>query len=96
MDFSEPPEHEMLREAVGDIAAKFGHEYFAERARTGGKANELWDAVGDAGFLGVHLPEEYGGGGGGHQRARDRVRGARGARVPAPARSSCRPRSAPS
>ncbi len=65
MDFSEPPEHAMLREAVGGIAAKFGHEYFAERARTGGKATELWDAVGDAGFLGVHLPEEYGGGGGG-------------------------------
>jgi len=65
VDFSEPPEHVMLREAVGGIAAKFGHEYFAERARTGGKATELWDAVGDAGFLGVHLPEEYGGGGGG-------------------------------
>ena len=64
MDFSEPPEHVMLRDAVGGIAAKFGHEYFAERARTGGRATELWDAVGDAGFLGVHLPEEYGGGGG--------------------------------
>ncbi len=65
MDFSEPPEHAMLRAAVGGIAAKFGHEYFAERARAGGKATELWDAVGEAGFLGVHLPEEYGGGGGG-------------------------------
>jgi alkylation response protein AidB-like acyl-CoA dehydrogenase len=65
VDFSEPPEHVMLRDAVGGIAAKFGHEYFAERARTGGRATELWDAVGDAGFLGVHLPEEYGGGGGG-------------------------------
>jgi alkylation response protein AidB-like acyl-CoA dehydrogenase len=65
VDFSVPPEHAMLRAAVGGIAAKFGHEYFAERARTGGKATELWDAVGEAGFLGVHLPEEYGGGGGG-------------------------------
>jgi alkylation response protein AidB-like acyl-CoA dehydrogenase len=65
VDFSEPPEHAMLRDAVGGIAAKFGHEYFAERARTGGKATELWDAVGEAGFLGVHLPEQYGGGGGG-------------------------------
>jgi alkylation response protein AidB-like acyl-CoA dehydrogenase len=65
VDFSEPPEHAMLRAAVGGIAAKFGHEYFAERARTGGKATELWDAVGEAGFLGVHVPEEYGGGGGG-------------------------------
>ena len=56
MDFSEPPEHVMLRDAVGGIAAKFGHEYFAERARTGGRADELWKAVGDAGFLGGAPP----------------------------------------
>ncbi len=65
MDFSESSEHSMLRDAVGGIASKFGHDYFAEKARTGGRATELWDAVGGAGFLGVHLPERYGGGGGG-------------------------------
>jgi alkylation response protein AidB-like acyl-CoA dehydrogenase len=65
MDFTEPAEHEMLREAVGGIGASFGHEYFAERARTGGRTDELWAAVAASGFLGVHLPEEYGGGGGG-------------------------------
>jgi len=65
MDFAEGPEHELLRAAVRDIGASFGHEYFAEKSRTGGKAEELWRAVADLGFLGVHLPEEYGGGGGG-------------------------------
>ncbi len=65
MDFAETPEHEMLRAAVRDVAAGFGHDYFAEKSRTDGRATELWDAVGDLGFLGVHLPEEYDGGGGG-------------------------------
>jgi len=65
MDFAESDEQLMLRAAVRDLAKGFGHEYFAEKSRTGGKAVELWRAVADLGFLGVHLPEEYGGGGGG-------------------------------
>jgi len=65
MDFTESPEQEMLRTAVHDVAEKFGHDYYAEQARTGGIADELWNAVAALGFLGVHLPEEYGGGGGG-------------------------------
>ena len=65
MDFAESPEHEMLRAAVRDVAAKYGHEYYAEKVRAGERATELWDAIGELGFLGVHLPEEYGGGGAG-------------------------------
>ena len=65
MDFAESPEHEMLRAAVRDVAATFGHEYYAEKVRAGERATELWDAIGELGFLGVHLPEEYGGGGAG-------------------------------
>jgi alkylation response protein AidB-like acyl-CoA dehydrogenase len=65
VDFAETAEQEMLRAAVRDVAATYGHEYFAEKARTSEKADELWKAVGDLGFLGVHLPEQYGGGGGG-------------------------------
>jgi alkylation response protein AidB-like acyl-CoA dehydrogenase len=65
MEFAESPEHEMLRAAVRDVAAGFGHRYYAEKSRSGGRADELWQAVADLGFLSVHLPEEYGGGGGG-------------------------------
>jgi len=65
VDFAETVEQEMLRAAVRDVAATYGHEYFAEKARSGEKADELWKAVADLGFLGVHLPEQYGGGGGG-------------------------------
>ncbi len=65
MDFKQSDEHVMLREAVSAIASKFGHEYYVAKARSDGRTTELWDAVGEAGFLGVNVPEEYGGGGGG-------------------------------
>src|SRR5207248_666818 len=55
----------MLREAVGELTAKYGHEYFVDQARSGGKASELWGELAGNGFLGVAVPEEYGGGGGG-------------------------------
>ncbi|MFI6455757.1 acyl-CoA dehydrogenase family protein [Streptosporangium amethystogenes] len=58
-------EHALLRESVGKIAERYGHTYFADRARAGGRVDELWAELGENGFLGVHLPEEYGGGGGG-------------------------------
>ncbi len=65
MDFRESDETQMLREAVSAIASKFGHDYYAAKARADERTDELWDAVGEAGFLGVNVPEEYGGGGGG-------------------------------
>ncbi len=63
MDFRPTPEQSLLQEAVAKVAAGFGHSYFQERARQGAKQDELWSALGDAGYLGVHLPERYGGGG---------------------------------
>jgi alkylation response protein AidB-like acyl-CoA dehydrogenase len=65
VDFAESPEHEMIRAAVRDLAAPYGHGYFAEQVRTGRKTRELWQTIADHGFLSVHLPEAYGGGGGG-------------------------------
>jgi alkylation response protein AidB-like acyl-CoA dehydrogenase len=65
MDFTESEEHTLLRDAVAKVARGFGHEYFQQKADTGGKTDELWDALGQLGFLGVSIPEAYGGGGGG-------------------------------
>src|SRR6478609_9764718 len=65
MDFAPNDDHEMLRSAVRDLAADFGHDYYARVTRADERPDELWKAVGDHGFLGVHLPEEYGGGGAG-------------------------------
>ncbi|MHB1987726.1 MAG: acyl-CoA dehydrogenase family protein [Acidimicrobiales bacterium] len=63
MDFRPTPEQEMLKQAVSKVAAGFGHSYFQQKTRDGTKQDELWRALGEAGFLGVHLPEQYGGGG---------------------------------
>jgi alkylation response protein AidB-like acyl-CoA dehydrogenase len=61
----ETEEQRLIRQTAAAIAARYGHAYYAERARSGGDLHELWSELGQAGLLGVHLPEEYGGGGAG-------------------------------
>ena len=64
MDFVETEEQQMLREAVGAIAAKFGHEYYVEKAHADERDRRaVGRAVAEGGFLGVNVPDEYGGGG---------------------------------
>ena len=65
LDFDEGDELRDLRAAVADLAGRYGHAWYLEQARTGGTVQALWDEAGRAGFLGVALPEEHGGGGGG-------------------------------
>ena len=65
MDFAETAEQQALRKTVAEIAGRFGGAYYAARAQAREPCTELWQALGEAGFIGVNLPEEYGGGGGG-------------------------------
>jgi alkylation response protein AidB-like acyl-CoA dehydrogenase len=65
LDFDEGDELRALRAAVADLGSRYGQSYFLEQARSGGTTQALWQEAGKAGFLGVNLPEEYGGGGGG-------------------------------
>jgi alkylation response protein AidB-like acyl-CoA dehydrogenase len=65
VDFSESTEHRALRAAVAEIATEFGPRYYAERAAERRPCQELWTALGKAGFIGVNIPQGYGGGGGG-------------------------------
>jgi alkylation response protein AidB-like acyl-CoA dehydrogenase len=65
MDLRETDEQQLLRSSVAAMAAKYGHGYMLEKARTGGKTTELWADAGAAGYLGVAVPAEYGGGGAG-------------------------------
>ena len=58
-------DHQLIRQSTAAIAARYGHAYYAGRARDGGHIAELWADLGQAGLLGVHLPEQYGGGGAG-------------------------------
>jgi alkylation response protein AidB-like acyl-CoA dehydrogenase len=52
----ETEERRALREAVGELGRRHGRGYDAEK---------LWQEAGALGYLGVNLPESYGGGGGG-------------------------------
>ncbi|RPA64864.1 acyl-CoA dehydrogenase [Gordonia oryzae] len=65
MNFEESAEHQDLRRAVAKLCERFGDEYFRDVLARDAKTDELWSALGEHGFLGVNLPEEYGGGGAG-------------------------------
>ena len=63
--FIESEERQALRKAVAAMAANYGQDYYLEKARAGQHTDELWQETGKLGFIGVNLPEEYGGGGAG-------------------------------
>jgi alkylation response protein AidB-like acyl-CoA dehydrogenase len=65
VDFAESAEHRDLRAAVASIASGFGPQYYAQHAAERTPCDELWTKIGEAGFIGVNIPAEYGGGGGG-------------------------------
>jgi alkylation response protein AidB-like acyl-CoA dehydrogenase len=65
VDFAESAEHRDLRAAVASIASGFGPQYYAQHAAERTPCDELWTKLGEAGFIGVNIPAEYGGGGGG-------------------------------
>jgi alkylation response protein AidB-like acyl-CoA dehydrogenase len=65
MSFIETDEQQQLRKAVAAMSASYGSEYYLEKARAGEHTTEMWSEAGKLGFIGVNLPEEYGGGGAG-------------------------------
>jgi alkylation response protein AidB-like acyl-CoA dehydrogenase len=52
-----------LRASVYGIVAKFGNDYYTRCSDTLQPPTELWDELAASGFVGVNLPEAYGGGG---------------------------------
>jgi alkylation response protein AidB-like acyl-CoA dehydrogenase len=63
MDFTPNQEHGLLVESVRKIAEKYGHKYYQEQSKSNGRAQALWDDLAANGFLGVNIPEQYGGSG---------------------------------
>jgi alkylation response protein AidB-like acyl-CoA dehydrogenase len=59
-----PSEEEaLLRETVRAICSDFGPRYSREKVAADEPPTELWQALASRGYLGVNIPEEYGGGG---------------------------------
>lgn len=63
MSFTETAEQTALRAAVAQLGASYGYDYMVDKARSGGDMAELYAEAGKLGYLGVNLPEAYGGGG---------------------------------
>jgi acyl-CoA dehydrogenase len=63
MDFSLTPEQERIREAIGRLCSRFPDEYWLQRDKAGGFPADFHQACAKDGWLGVAMPEAYGGAG---------------------------------
>ena len=63
MDFALTANQELIRDAVGKICARFDDAYWLKKDKEGGYPADFHMALADAGWLGICIPEEYGGSG---------------------------------
>jgi acyl-CoA dehydrogenase len=63
MDFSLTPEQEAIRGAIEKVCARFDADYWLAKDREGGFPHDFHKAFADAGWLGICIPESYGGSG---------------------------------
>lgn len=63
MDFSPTAEQESVRDAVAGVCREFGDDYWLKRDKEGGFPEEFYRAMADGGWLGICIPEEFGGSG---------------------------------
>ena len=63
MDFSFSADQLAIRAAIEKLCAKFDAHYWLTRDREGGFPEDFHRAVADAGWLGIAMPQQYGGAG---------------------------------
>ena len=63
MDFQITEEQQLIRDAVGKVCAGFPDEYWAEKDSTHEFPWEFYNAMAEAGWIGIAIPEAYGGSG---------------------------------
>ena len=63
MDFALSQQQESIRDAILKICARFDDIYWLEKDRKGGFPHEFYEAMAQAGWLGICIPEEFGGAG---------------------------------
>ena len=63
MNFDFTEQQESIREAVGKICAQFGDDYWFARDQDGQFPDEFVKAITEGGWLGIAMPEAYGGSG---------------------------------
>jgi len=63
MDFALSAQQESIRDAIEKICARFDDAYWLTKDRDGGFPHEFYDAIAKAGWLGICIPEAFGGAG---------------------------------
>ncbi|HEX4111781.1 MAG TPA: acyl-CoA dehydrogenase family protein [Stellaceae bacterium] len=63
MDFRLTQDQENLAVAVAALCTRFGDDYWLQRDRDGGYPDEFFAAMAQGGWLGICIPEAYGGSG---------------------------------
>ena len=63
MDFLLSEEQQKIVEAIGRICARFGDDYWLRRDKEGGFPADFHQALAKDGWLGIAMPEEFGGSG---------------------------------
>ena len=69
MQLLETDEHRLIRESVIKLCSEFSDDYWEEKDRETSFPFEFFDAMAQAGWIGIAMPEEYGGAGKGIQEA---------------------------
>jgi len=63
MDFAPTAQQDSIRDAVAKICSRFDDAYWLAKDKGGGFPHEFYDAMAQAGWLGICIPEEFGGAG---------------------------------
>ena len=63
MDFALTADQEAIRAAIAGICSRFGDDYWLRLDRQGGFPDDFFRALAESGWLGICIPEEYGGSG---------------------------------
>src|SRR5882724_6324688 len=63
MDFAFSAEQRAIRDGVGKICTRFGDDYWLAKDHDGQFPHDFHRAFAEAGWLGVSMPQEYGGAG---------------------------------
>ncbi|MZR32352.1 acyl-CoA dehydrogenase family protein [Sneathiella litorea] len=63
MSFALTPEQEQIKESIARICKPFGDDYWLQRDTDGEFPEEFCQAIVDEGFMGIAMPEKYGGSG---------------------------------
>ena len=63
MNFALSPEQEQIRAAIERVCAPFDADYWLRKDMEGGFPHDFHQALAESGWLGIAMPEEYGGAG---------------------------------